>query len=334
MNDAAPPLSRPLPEVIAPIAADMERVAGAYRQILADVTPHSRDLVAQSASFTGKRLRPALTLIAGRAACGRVPDDVATVAAVIELIHTATLVHDDILDEAELRRRVPTLNAQFGQDMAVLVGDVLFSKAYRAAAWLDDPFAARYLSEVVAEVLEGEIFQDLVAHDATIDEAAYRRIIRGKTAALYEGALRVGAHYGGADKALTDALGAYGHHLGMAFQIVDDRLDLTGDEAVTGKSAGRDLGEGKTTLPVIRWLAAQDEAVRSDALARVAAAWNNPEAAARLCEELASSGALAQADAAARDEIEQARRALDGHVTGDEHELLIAITEFVLKRTL
>lgn len=312
----------------------MDRVAAAYREILADVSEHSRDLIHQAGSLTGKRLRPALAVLAGRIA-GRTPaPDVSTVAAIVELIHTATLVHDDILDEADVRRRIPTMNAQWGACMAVLVGDVLFSKAYRTAAWLSDPFASRYLSDVVAEVLEGEIHQDLVAEQAAITEPQYRQIIRGKTAALYEGALRVGAHYGGADDALKDALGGYGHHVGMAFQIVDDRLDLTGDETITGKSTGRDLGEGKTTLPVIRWLARFEGAERVEAIATIERAWKDENAARDLCAELARSGALAEADAAARHELDQGLALVAELPDSPEREILLAIPEFVLQRTL
>lgn len=329
---------RSLPTVLAPLQADLELVGESYRDILSGVSTESQDLVEQSAAFTGKRLRPALTVLAGRIAAGlgsdeRVPADVATVGAIVELIHTATLVHDDILDGASVRRKVVTLNARFGEQMAVLAGDVLFSKAYRAAAWLDDPFAARYLSEVVGEILEGEIHQDLFAHNPALSEAEYRRIIRGKTAALYEGALRVGAHYGGADKALSDDLAQYGHHLGMAFQIVDDHLDLAGDEQRVGKSLGRDLREGKTTLPVILWIAGLEGAAHDEATALVERAWNDEAAGAEIAQRVLAAGAFEGSLEAAKHEVALARQRLAGLPESEERTLLSHIAEYVLART-
>ncbi|MHC5010678.1 MAG: polyprenyl synthetase family protein, partial [Planctomycetota bacterium] len=208
-RSATPP--RDLPAVLAPVGDDLEKVGAAFQRILRDVSWRTRDMVDQAARFSGKRLRPALTCVAARVSGGEVTEDVATVAAIVELIHTATLIHDDVLDGADVRRKVATLNARWGDDFAVLVGDVLFSRAYLAASRLEDRFASQYLSEVVGEVLEGEIHQDLVCRNAEIREEEYREIIRGKTAALYEGAMVVGAHYGGATRH-EDRLGRYGHH--------------------------------------------------------------------------------------------------------------------------
>jgi octaprenyl-diphosphate synthase len=324
--------------VLAPLQADLDLVGESYRHILSGVSAESQDLVEQSAAFTGKRLRPALTVLAGRIAGGldpeqRVSADVATVGAIVELIHTATLVHDDILDGASVRRKVATLNARFGEQMAVLAGDVLFSKAYRAAAWLADPFAARYLSEVVGEILDGEIHQDLVAHNPNLSEAEYRKIIRGKTAALYEGALRVGAYYGGAERELTDALAQYGHHLGMAFQIVDDHLDLAGDEQQVGKSLGRDLREGKTTLPVILWIAGLEGSAHDEATALVERAWNDEAAGAEVARRVLAAGSFEGSLDAAKQEIARAQECLVTLPKSDERDLLDQIARYVLERT-
>lgn len=290
-------------------------------------------MVTQAASFTGKRLRPALTCVAARVAGSGTTRDVAHAAAIVELIHTATLVHDDILDGAEVRRKVATLNARWGEQAAVLVGDVLFSKAYRAAAYLDDPFASRYLSDVVGEILEGEIHQDLVARNPGLTEEQYRRIIRGKTAALYEAALRVGAHYGGASKPVADALARYGHHLGMAFQIVDDRLDLAGDEAVVGKTLGTDLAEGKTTLPIILWIEGLPESERPAARVLLERAWDDESARQDIAAQLIASGALEGVDAAARAEVDAARACLVSLDDGPERELLDVLAGYVLRRS-
>ena len=218
-----------------------------------------------------------------------------------------------------------------GDDLAVLVGDVLFTKAYRTAAGLEDRFASQYLSAVVDEILEGEIHQDLVSRNAELREADYRRIIRGKTAALYEGAMVVGSHYGGRPD-LGDALGRYGHHLGMAFQIVDDRLDLTGDEAEVGKTLGRDLGEGKMTLPLILWRESRPADARRDALALVEAAWDDDAAAQRLGRRLLEDGALDAADRAAEVEVASALEALEDLPATVERSRLETIAQFVVDR--
>ena len=321
-------------EVLAPLRQDLERVRDAYWGILADVSPHTAGMVGDRAHFAGKRLRPALTCLAARIAGGEVDDDVAKVAAIVELIHTATLVHDDIIDGADVRRRLPTLNSRYGDQAAVLVGDVLFSRAYRTAAYLDDRFASQRLVDAVGEVLEGEIRQDAMARTPDLTEAQYCQIIRGKTAALYEAALVVGAHYGGGDEALKEGLGRYGHHLGMAFQIVDDRLDLRGDEQRVGKTLGTDLSEGKTTLPLILWRDALPEEEQADGCARIAAAWDDPEAARWLAAALDASGALAAADRVARVEVERALEALVSLPASPEREMLCTLARFTVDRTL
>ncbi|MGE0193579.1 MAG: polyprenyl synthetase family protein [Planctomycetota bacterium] len=325
------PATVPLPAVLAPLEADLAVVGEAWHRILADLSPETTALLAEAGAFSGKRLRPALTCLGARLAGGRVEGDVATVAAIVELIHMATLVHDDVIDGAAMRRRRPTLNARLGETAAVLVGDVLFSKAYRAASWLEDPFAARYLSDVVGEVLEGEILQDVVARSADLPLATYERIIRGKTAALYEAALRVGAHYGGASAAVEDDLARFGHHLGMAFQIVDDRLDLDGDEDEVGKSLGTDLAEGKTTLAVILWRdACSDRAV---ALQAIEAAWDDPAAARKLCVRLREDGALRLAHERAEHEITAARARLDRLPKTTDRQLLEMLARYTLDRS-
>ncbi len=333
-----------LPSVLEPVQADLVRVRDAFVGIVADVSEEAATMVKSAAAFSGKQLRPALTCLAARVAGGGVDDDVATVAAIVELIHTATLVHDDILDSADLRRERKTLNAKWGEQAAVLVGDVLFSKAYRTASYLDDRFASQHLADAVGEVLEGEILQDVLAVDvddqdhSDLDAAEhqYRRIIRGKTAALYDAALQVGAHYGGATETVRETLGRYGHHVGMAFQIVDDRLDLSGDEARVGKSLGRDISEGKLTLPMICWLREQTDASRAKAEALLSRARTDEAAAAELLAAIKDSKALSATDDAARHECEQARAVLAEFSGAADQEAVVcldAIAAFVLRRT-
>jgi octaprenyl-diphosphate synthase len=328
----AGPLPAELPEVLRPVAADVAAVEEAFRRILAAPSDPLREMVSHAGRFSGKRLRPALTCIAARAVGGTVTPEVATVAAIVELIHTATLVHDDVLDGAQVRRKVATLNAIWGTDTAVLLGDVLFSRAYLAAARLEDRHASVYLSEVVGRVLSGEIRQNRERHNLDLAEVAYREIVTGKTSSLYEAAVAVGAHYAGARRALVEALSLYGHHLGTAFQIADDRLDLAGDEATVGKSLGTDLREGKTTLPVIAWLRSRPDDARAAARALVEEAGRDDVARATLVRRLRQDGALDEADAAARAEVDAAEAALEALPPGPSRDLLRAIARYVVPR--
>lgn len=198
----------------------------------------------------GKRLRPALLLLAGRA-CGGLADAHRTLAVVVEMIHTATLVHDDVLDEADLRRHVDTVNARWGNETSVLLGDFLFSHAFYLASTIGTADACMLIGKSTNRVCEGEMRQTLAEGDLSLGEDDYFAIIDAKTAELCACCSELGAMFAGADSTCTSALASYGRHLGMAFQIADDLLDLAGCEEATGKSLGRDLAKQKLTLPLI-----------------------------------------------------------------------------------
>src|SRR5262249_40256168 len=203
-----------------------------------------------SSELRGKRLRPALVLLAGQA-CGGTRPAHPVVAAVVEMIHTATLVHDDILDEASVRRHAATVNAEWGNETAVLLGDYLFTHAFHLAASLDSTRACRWIGHATNKVCEGEMQQVHHRGDLDLDEAGYFAIIEGKTAELTAVSCRLGASSAGASDATVAGLERYGRNLGIAFQIADDVLDIWGDERVTGKSLGTDLEKQKLTLPII-----------------------------------------------------------------------------------
>jgi octaprenyl-diphosphate synthase len=205
-----------------------------------------------------------LVFLAGMAAKGAghaevLGDEHLQVAKVVELLHTATLVHDDVLDGGRIRRRLPTVNAMSGVEVAVLLGDYLYAKAFHMAVQLDDPACARWLAETVRVICQGEITQILHRFDFAWTEERYFQVIADKTASLYAAACRLGAHYAGADGTRCRMLEEFGLELGIAFQIVDDCLDLDGDETVVGKSLGTDLQKGKLTLPLL-WLVGRDPA--------------------------------------------------------------------------
>ena len=199
----------------------------------------------------GKRLRPAVLLLSARA-CGHRGTDHHKLAAVVEMIHTATLLHDDVVDESKLRRGHPTANETFGNSASVLVGDFLHSRAFEQLVNLGSLRVLEILSRATNVIAQGEVLQLINSGDPDLKEEAYLTVIRRKTAKLFEAAAQLGAVVGNASSEVEDALARYGMHLGAAFQLVDDALDYSGDLDAIGKNLGDDLAEGKMTLPLIR----------------------------------------------------------------------------------
>ena len=199
---------------------------------------------------SGKRIRPALCLLAG-GACGEAGGDHEKLGIVLEMIHLATLVHDDIMDGAELRRSQPTAAARWGSSLSVLLGDCLFAHALEMAASFDSTWISRKIARASNEVCSGEILQTQRRFDLTLTIPEYFRIIRMKTAALFSAATELAAWLNGADETVQEHLRLYGELLGTAYQIYDDCLDLCGEEAKAGKTLGTDLVKGKLTLPVL-----------------------------------------------------------------------------------
>ena len=241
-----------LGDVQRPVAAELELVGDELRRIIAADFPIVSEVNEHLLQMKGKLFRPTLLLLSSKASGGR-EDRAVTLAAVVELIHLATLVHDDSVDHSVLRRGRPTINALFSHQIAVIMGDYLYSRAIIELVRLDDRDALRVLARVTNEMTVGEMRQ-LEAHDKlAYSESAYDALIRAKTASLLAGACEVGAL--SATPAYRQALARFGMLLGMAFQITDDLLDYTEPEAVTGKPSGLDLREHKVTLPLIAALA-------------------------------------------------------------------------------
>ena len=198
---------------------------------------------------SGKRLRPALALLAG-GATGRIVSDHVDLAVILELIHIASLVHDDIMDGADRRRDRPTLNAKWGNSVTVLVGDVLFAHALRLSTQFPNAVSRR-IADAAAEVCTGEILQTQRRFDLNVTLAEYYRMVQMKTGALFSAACELGAFLSGASPAVISALKNYGNKIGIAYQVLDDCIDLVGDEAMIGKTLGTDISCGKFTLPVL-----------------------------------------------------------------------------------
>jgi octaprenyl-diphosphate synthase len=232
------------------LAADMQAVDAVIRDRLHSDVFLVRQVSEYIINSGGKRLRPAVLLLSAAALNYRGRDH-HVLAAVVEFIHTATLLHDDVVDESKLRRGNETANALFGNAASVLVGDFLYSRAFQMMVSVNSMRVMEVLSDATNTIAEGEVLQLMNCHDADIDEDNYLRVIRYKTAKLFEAAGRLGAIVSGAPRETEDALGVYGMHLGTAFQLVDDLLDYSGEHQVTGKNIGDDLAEGKPTLPLI-----------------------------------------------------------------------------------
>ncbi len=241
--------------VYGPILDQLPRVEQRLQVELQSRYESLAPLLRHGMQLGGKRLRPALVLLSGAAVDpSRVGDDHVLLGVVLEMVHTATLIHDDVLDAAERRRRFPTIHSLWGEHAAILLGDYLFSQAFRLSATLRSTQACQWIGESARRVCEGELRQ-VLARDATdLDESTYVEMIRGKTAELCGVACRLGSRYAGAAPKTANRLQDYGESLGVAFQIADDYLDLWGDEQVVGKTLGSDLRQGKWTLPILRLL--------------------------------------------------------------------------------
>jgi octaprenyl-diphosphate synthase len=263
-------------------------------------------------------------------ACGYRGRDHYTLAAVIEMIHTATLLHDDVVDESKLRRGHATANAEFGNAASVLVGDFLYSRAFQLMVGVDRMRVLAILADATNVIAEGEVLQLMNAGNVTLDEHAYLRVIERKTAKLFEAAAQLGAVLGGADPAREEAFGRYGMQLGTAFQIMDDVLDYSGDAELIGKSLGDDLAEGKMTLPLIRALAvgsAQEIATIRHAIEGGGLTDFAPVVAA-----LERTGALSYARKRAAVASRAAARCLEGLPPSPCGETLLQLAAFAVDR--
>jgi octaprenyl-diphosphate synthase len=305
----------------------------AVDRVLHDALDSDVALIRQVAAYIiasgGKRLRPALLLLTAHA-CGYRGVHHHTLAAVIEMIHTATLLHDDVVDESALRRGHATANATFGNAASVLVGDFLYSRAFQLMVTVDNMRVLQILSEATNVIAEGEVLQLMNSGNPDVDEQGYLGVIRRKTAKLFEAAARLGAVLGGADAALESVLARYGTHLGTAFQLIDDVLDYTGDQAAIGKNLGDDLAEGKPTLPLIRAL----QVGSPEQVALIRSAVRNGRLAdfQPVLAALRQIGALDYARNCASAESERAASCLATLPPSTYRELLLELTAFAVTR--
>jgi len=320
-----------LAECFLPVEDELRALEDQIQRELQTSSPALKSLVSHISGYAGKRLRPALVFLSAKA-CGKdVTADHLRLAAIVELIHTATLVHDDILDGAEVRRQVKTVNAIYGNQVPVLLGDFIYARAFAMSVELPTPDASRVLARVTQIVCRGEIEQIFDRYDFELDEAVYFKIIEAKTAELYAAACELGALYAGAEAVQIEALARFGRKIGVAFQVIDDCLDLIGDEAVVGKSLGTDLEGGKLTLPLIR-LGATCDLLERERLKALVIEDGVLDRRARLMEEFEIGPALDYAFQRADDFIREAMVELEALEPTSARNALRNLAEFVLCR--
>ena len=303
-------MSMQLNEIRDLMADDMQAVNRVIMERLGSDVALINQLGSYIVHSGGKRFRPLLHMLASRALRGEgaAMPGAAQMAAVVEFIHTATLLHDDVVDESTLRRGLDTANARFGNAASVLTGDFLYSRAFQMMVEVERPRVMAILADATNRIAEGEVMQLMNIGDAAVSEARYMDVIGRKTATLFEAACRLAAVLDDRDEATEQALGEYGYRLGVAFQLVDDVLDYRGDEAATGKHVGDDLNEGKPTLPLI--IAMQRADAAGAELVREAI---EGQTAARIDEVLKvveQTDALSYTSALAGHEADAAKRAL------------------------
>lgn len=296
-----------LEQFYALIGPDMKAVDSVIRDRLHSDVVLVRQVAEYIINSGGKRMRPALVLLAAGALDYRGTHH-HELAAVVEFIHTATLLHDDVVDESELRRGRQTANAAFGNAASVLVGDFLYSRAFQMMVAVNNMRVMEVLSDATNVIAEGEVLQLMNCHDADVDEARYMQVIHFKTAKLFEAAARLGGIVAGASPDVEQALTAYGMHLGTAFQLIDDVLDYSGQEGETGKHLGDDLAEGKPTLPLI--YAMQHGTPAQAACVRKAIEEGGREDFPAVLDAIQKTGALDQARKRAEYEAAQARASI------------------------
>ncbi len=312
-----------------PVERELLEVEEILQSELVSRDPDVNALLRHGIRLGGKRMRPALLLLAAKA-CGAVGPDHLLLAAVLEMIHLATLVHDDVLDEATVRRHSETMNARAGNQVSVLVGDFLFSHSFYLASTLDSTYACRRIGRSTNIVCEGEMRQIQNRGNYNISEQQYLEIIAAKTAELCACCCELGAYYAGADEATIEALRSYGRDLGIAFQIVDDLLDVVGDQGQTGKSLGTDLEQEKATLPLIHALAAADSHHREQLCNALAS--RDADCRRDVRQRLKQSGSLAYTRQRAKQFAASARSHLAKFADNDAVRSLAALTEFVVVR--
>jgi len=323
-----------LSQILAPISLDFKALDEVIRLRLASKVALIDQISTYIIQAGGKRVRPALLLLVAKAlANNRESPHALELAAVVEFIHTATLLHDDVVDESTLRRGRETANAAFGNAASVLVGDFLYSRAFQMMIAPNDLRVMQILSDATNTIAEGEVLQLLNMNDPDVDEASYLQVIRYKTAKLFEASTELGAILANAGDEMREQAAAFGRHIGTAFQLMDDLLDYTADAAQMGKNAGDDLREGKPTLPLIYLLENGSPEERLMVRAAIEQNQDLPEDVfAQILKAVQNSGALDYTQTAAKREIDLALACIQNFPHNEATSALHALCNYSLAR--
>jgi len=311
------------------VAADMQAVDATIRAQLHSDVPLVSQIADYIVSAGGKRIRPALVLLMANA-WGYSGSDHHKLAAVVEFIHTATLLHDDVVDESSMRRGRQTANALFGNAASVLVGDFVYSRAFQMMVSVGNMRVMQILADATNVIAEGEVLQLMNMHDPDVTEERYLQVIRSKTAKLFEAATELGCLITGASESDVTAAAEYGRSLGTAFQLIDDVLDYSGDAANTGKNVGDDLREGKPTLPLIYLL--QHGTAQERELVRNCIEHGDEEHFDDILDAITNSGALEYTRVKAEQASQRAILSLQGLHASEHKEALIQLANFAVHR--
>ncbi len=317
-------------EIIEPVTEDMAIVDALVKERLQSEVVLINQLARYIINSGGKRLRPLLVLLSARA-CGYTGREHTQLAAIIEFIHTATLLHDDVVDASELRRGQETANAVWSNEASVLVGDFLYSRAFEMMVELDNMRILEILAHTTNTIAEGEVLQLLNVHNPDTTEEEYLRVILNKTGKLFEAAARLGAVISGVPESTENALAAYGMHLGTAFQLVDDMLDYSASPEETGKNIGDDLAEGKPTLPLIYTI--QNGDASAAACVRKAIEEGGRDRISAVFDAIHATNAIEYTRIAAHREADKAMTALSAVAPGVCRGSLEALAKFSVNRT-
>lgn len=318
-------------EVLKLIKEDLEKLEHSIEQLLTTRIPFIKEVVHHLIRSGGKRIRPMLVILASKL-CGCHDDQPLPYAAIVEFIHTATLLHDDVVDNAETRRGRQSANTVWGNESSVLVGDFLFTKSFDLMVAHHNEEILRVMSRATTELAEGEILELLKTCDVKTTEDEYFEIIACKTAVLLSAACEVGALLGGVSAEKRAALRDYGYHIGMSFQLTDDLLDYTSTDSTLGKDTGRDLKEGKVTLPLIHALksASNDErsSIEKDLAKKTLAARD----VRRIRKTIEKYGGLEHTSRLSREHVRQAKALLDLFPAGPYKDALLVLADYIVAR--
>jgi octaprenyl-diphosphate synthase len=312
-----------------PVSEELRKVSELFDDTLSSELPNVKELCLHVRGYRGKMLRPLLVLLSGKA-CGRITDEHITLATVVEMVHMATLVHDDVLDSAEVRRGGETVNAKWGNKRSVLFGDYLISQAFHLCSSLDSQYASRLIGSTTNTVCEGELLQIAYQGNLGISEETYLDIVSRKTASLTSACCVLGAKYSQGSRSQIAAMEHYGLALGIAFQIEDDLLDVAGDEERCGKTLGLDVEEGIATMPIIRHLATIDSTERNDIFELLGNGRRGTRS--RVREQLADSGAIDYSKSIAYSYIQSAIKRLEELPISDARRALEDTAQFAIQR--